>query len=546
MQITNLILENFSSYEGINKLDFTVKRDKSIILIGGQNGAGKTSIFTAIKIALYGPLAFGYTGNNAFYSKKIKSYINDKAFQAHSFSSGVAITVKIKKEREIKYYKIERKWTIVESKIEEKYNVFEGKKLLEETERNLFESYILNIIPKDLFDFFLFDGEEVGNIFSSDSYNKYVKNAMLTMCGIDDFEILQHFCKNYNGRNENFEEKILNEEYTMLKRKMTEIEHSIHKCESDIAYNEKEKEELGVLIEQREAEFIRSGGIPPEKVKEIEEEISKFDKRRESLTRKIKCFFEELMPFYIMNNLIIPMKQQIKYEEKASIHEYILNMLSKEYIESIIVDKSDNPKEISNTIYNGIIKKFEVTSAVVNDMILDLSKAEMGKLLNLADVITSFDEKALIDNIKERDAVVKKISVNRQKLKNSLYEEDAKKYTNEIVNARHRIEIIELENQQKQIELENLNLEYQKLMSASLTIREKILTNTQDKHAIELSNNISLMMERLINSSMSSIRKQLSKKIIENLQQIYRKDNLISEIDISENFKFDLYQKHFL
>lgn len=543
MQITNLVLDNFSSYEGVNKFDFTVKRDKPIILIGGQNGAGKTSIFTAIKIALYGPLAFGYTGNNAFYSKKIKSFINDKAFQVQSFSSGVAIKIKIKKEREIKYYKIERKWTIVDSKIEEEYNIFEGKHLLEEAEKILFESYILNIIPIDLFEFFLFDGEEVGNIFSSDGYNKYVKNAMLTMCGIDDFEILQHFCKNYNGRNENVEEKALNEEYNSLQQKIAETEQYIHDCETDIAYNEKESEELNTLIEQREAEFVRSGGLPPEEAQKLEEEIFSLDKKRESLSRKIKTFFEDLMPFYIMKHLINPMKQQIKYEEKASIHEYVMNMLSKDYIDSAIVDKTENHEEVSSTIYDTIIKKFEVSSAVVSDMIFDLSKAEMGKLLNLTDVISSFDERSLIAAIKEREDIAKRISSNRQKLKNALSEEDAKKYTDEIVNARHRIEIIGLENQQKQLEIEKLNSEYQKLLSALAVVREKIRSNTQDKHVIDLSTNIALMMERLINSSMTNIRKQLSEKIIENLQQIYRKDNLISVIDISENFKFDLYQK---
>lgn len=252
MQITKLVLDNFSSYEGKNKFNFTVKRDKPIVLIGGQNGAGKTSIFTAIKIALYGPLAFGYTGNNAFYSKKIKSYINDRAFQSQSFSSGVSITIKIKKEREVKYYKIERKWRIADSRIEEDYNVFEGKQLLEESEKILFESYILNIIPIDLFEFFLFDGEEVGNIFSSDGYNKYVKNAMLTMCGIDDLEILQHFCRNYNGRNESSEESELNERYDSLLENIMELQEKISKTEVDISYNEKEKEELSALIEQRE------------------------------------------------------------------------------------------------------------------------------------------------------------------------------------------------------------------------------------------------------------------------------------------------------
>lgn len=542
MQITKLVLDNFSSYEGNNKFNFTVKRDKPIVLIGGQNGAGKTSIFTAIKIALYGPLAFGYTGNNAFYSKKIKSYINDRAFQSQSFSSGVSITIKIKKEREVKYYKIERKWRIVDSRIEEDYNVFEGKQLLEESEKILFESYILNIIPIDLFEFFLFDGEEVGNIFSSDGYNKYVKNAMLTMCGIDDLEILQHFCRNYNGRNESSEESELNERYDSLLENITELQEKISKTEVDISYNEKEKEELSTLIEQREAEFVRSGGIPPEEAKKLEEEIYTLDKRREVLAREAKAFFEELMPFYIMKHLIPPMKQQIKYEEKASIHEYIMNMISKDFIDKAIEERTPDHEDLSNIVYDAIISKFEVSNGVVDGMIFDLSKAEMGKLLNLSDSITDYDEKSMIGAIKEREDIVKNISANRLKLKNALSEEDAKKYTEEIVNAKHRIEIIELENQQKQLEIENLHIELDKIMSELSAVKEKIRANTQDKHVIDLSTNISLMMEKLINTSMTSIRRQLSEKIIENLHKIYRKDNLISLIDISDNFKFELYQ----
>ena len=64
MQITKLILENFSSYENRYEIDLTTDESKPIILIGGQNGAGKTSLFTAIKLGLYGPLAFGYSGVN--------------------------------------------------------------------------------------------------------------------------------------------------------------------------------------------------------------------------------------------------------------------------------------------------------------------------------------------------------------------------------------------------------------------------------------------------------------------------------------------------
>ena len=41
MQITKLVLDNFSSYEGKTVFDFTVKKKQPIVLIGGLNGAGK-------------------------------------------------------------------------------------------------------------------------------------------------------------------------------------------------------------------------------------------------------------------------------------------------------------------------------------------------------------------------------------------------------------------------------------------------------------------------------------------------------------------------
>lgn len=542
MQITKLVLDNFSSYEGKTVFDFTVDKNKPIVLIGGLNGAGKTSIFTAIKIALYGPLAFGYTGNNTFYSKKIKGFINDKAFQTQPFSSGISIGIKIKEERETKHYTISRNWSIIDSKIEEEYNIYEGDTHLDYSEKILFESYILSIIPIDLFEFFLFDGEEVGTIFSSDGYNKYVKNALLTMCGIDDFEILQHFCKNYNGKVESEEEIELNERYQDLLECISETEDAINYCADTIITNEQDISSLHTLIEQREAEFVRSGGLPPEKVKKLEENELKYDKEREHIAREIKSYFEELMPFYIMAESIPQLKQQIKYEEKASIHEYITNMISREFIDTIVSEKTTDDNGISNAIYEAIIKKFEVSNGVFDDMIFDLSKTEMGQILHLADTVTSFDSRELIRKIRKKERLVKKITSIRQKLKNALSEEDAKRYTDEIVDAKHRIEILVLESSQKITEKEELELKIQTLNSELKTIKEKIRESTQDKHVLDLSSRISQMMERIINSSMVSIRQQLSMKIIENLQQIYRKDNLISIIEISENFKFELFQ----
>ena len=362
------------------------------------------------------------------------------------------------------------------------------------------------------------------------------------MCGIDDFEILHHFCKNYNGRIENEEEKELNDRYQDLLNKISETEELITACKATLTNNEQEIATLHTLIEQREAEFVRSGGLPPEEAKRLEEEVNKLDKKREHIAREVKAFFEELLPFFIMKDMIPRLSQQIKYEEKASIHEYITNMISKEFISSIVADKVKNDNDISNALYEAIVKKFEVANGAFNEMIFDLSKTEMGRILLLADTVSSFDSMAFTKKIKEKDRLVKRITSIRQRLKNALSEEDAKRYTDEILNAKHRIELLELESSQKQTEQEDLIVKIQSLNSELSSLKEKIRASTQDKHVLDLSTSISQIMERLIKNSMISIRKQLSQKIIENLQEIYRKDNLISIIEISENFKFDLFQ----
>lgn len=47
MKINKVKLYNFSSYEGNNEFDFEITdAEKNIVLIGGKNGAGKTSLFT--------------------------------------------------------------------------------------------------------------------------------------------------------------------------------------------------------------------------------------------------------------------------------------------------------------------------------------------------------------------------------------------------------------------------------------------------------------------------------------------------------------------
>ena len=53
MLITRIIAKNYKTYRELD-LDLTVNEEQPIILIGGENGGGKTTLFQAIYSALYG------------------------------------------------------------------------------------------------------------------------------------------------------------------------------------------------------------------------------------------------------------------------------------------------------------------------------------------------------------------------------------------------------------------------------------------------------------------------------------------------------------
>ena len=317
MKINKVMLYNFNSYEGMNEFDFTSNdSSKNIILIGGKNGAGKTSLFTAIKIALYGPLSFGYVGANPRYIAKIKECINSKAFQKDSVEARVRISISLMVEREVKEYEITREWNYTKRKLEEKYYVKSEDSLLDEEELSYFQNYLKGMIPPDLFEFFLFDGEEVGNVFSTNTYNSYVKNAVYTLCGLDIFEIIRKYTTGYAGKATNENEEEIYSQYDELRKNANEIEKSYEELENQIDTNKEELEKIETELIEVETLFKNAGGITEAERQNLMKELSEAEHLKMEALTKIRLFVEEMMPFFIVRDFTEKIKNQLDFEGK--------------------------------------------------------------------------------------------------------------------------------------------------------------------------------------------------------------------------------------
>ena len=74
--------------------------------------------------------------------------------------------------------------------LKEEYHIYLNDNELVGDELLDFENYLLHIIPPNLFKFYFFDGEKIGEFFLKSNQDNSFKNAFLTMTGYDNIELL--------------------------------------------------------------------------------------------------------------------------------------------------------------------------------------------------------------------------------------------------------------------------------------------------------------------------------------------------------------------
>ena len=542
MKIDKIALYNFSSFEGFNEFDFSIEDDsKNIILIGGKNGAGKTSLFSAIKIALYGPLAFGYLGANPRYISKIKDFINSRTFQTDKVESWVRVTISLMVEREIKEYEVTRGWAYDSQRLAEKYCVKLDGKLLDEQELSYFQNYLQSLIPPDLFELFLFDGEAVGSIFSTSVYNSYIKNAVYTLCGLDIYEIIRKYTHGYAGKASTEDEKKILDEYERLKEAVDDTAELKGKISAEIDREKEELSQLDTELLELETAFKKAGGISAAERERMVQEYEKAERVKNESAAGMKSFMEGIMPFYIVRDFNDKISAQLECEEKGEIFHYIREKLNREEILAAL--KADVSDRAVDTLLNMLLEKFKPEGFSEEAVpVYSLSREEQGRVNAMISTLWNFDAEGLIRSIRQKQqASDTAMRINRI-FKNAMAAEDAAVFTekeNQILKKKGEL------NQkiyEKTTALEQISDRLEILEKQKERTWQRVKENVRNRHVFELSNGLTNMMDALLVSKTAEIKKNLENLIIDNLQRIYRKNNLITHIEIDDSFQFNLYQ----
>lgn len=122
MTLEELVLENFGVYRGRQALNLVPpSRQRPIILIGGLNGVGKTTLLDAVQLALFGKLAPCSNRGSRPYDQYLQMAIHRDTPQADG--AGIELAFRHRLEGIERHVRIRRHWRSAGRTVRERLDV---------------------------------------------------------------------------------------------------------------------------------------------------------------------------------------------------------------------------------------------------------------------------------------------------------------------------------------------------------------------------------------------------------------------------------------
>lgn len=281
MLIRKIVLTNFRQFYGEQTIHLSTNEDKNVTLIHAENGVGKTALLNAILWCFFNSFTPNFKDPN--------SLINNaaKAEGLHNYK------VEIEFEENGKNYSVQRAYSPV---TQDTFRVFiiEAGDFKEVPNPGIF---INSVIPKDMANYFFFQGEGVGS-FTSKHGGKQIKEAIQKILGFtvakNALEDVQKIKKEYS---KSLQRADKNGEISKIQRDIDRLESDLQ--EDNIRLEEKNESverytsdirKIDAQLASSNSEFIKAKhkerAEAERDLKDAHVNLSRFENNRVGLIKK--------------------------------------------------------------------------------------------------------------------------------------------------------------------------------------------------------------------------------------------------------------------
>lgn len=416
MKFRKLTIENYKSFQFATEILFPIGEDgRSIFLIGGMNGAGKTSIMEAVTYCLYGGKADDIF-RNINRREKAKGNANVAFEIVIEMDDGSELIVK-------------RSWTagaVSEPKprdLSERLVVVRDGKRVSVQNQEIWQDFIRAAIPPGITQFFFFDGEKIQEIAADDHSEVRLKSSLEAALGIQYINRLASDIVYIKQEERKGFVEISDED---LDFKQSELKRE----KSKQARKHQERDALRVeldgfkdQLEEARKRFEAAFHVAPESREAMREQ----EKRRvvaanrlAQVESEIRGLCEKALPFSIAGKLFEGIRRQIEAERESASGEAIKEnaaALAKRIVrvveepEPIYTERlsAERLAELERRIFR-LLKEGDPDADVTK--VLDLSDRDAARVLNRMESLESSDVfllKPLLEEAQNLEALLKQL-----------------------------------------------------------------------------------------------------------------------------------------
>lgn len=540
MKIKKIILYNIGPYVDKNVFDLSSNESHNIVLIGGKNGAGKTTFFKSIKTCLYGCRVWGFEAPGKEYFSIVSNLLNTRLQYDISARGYIEIELEFNDGKQIELYRLHREWEKKKKGIDETFIIYKDGELLDEENMINFVNYLLSIIPPDMFNFYFFDGESIADFFLGNNGGKNFKNAFLKLFGLDTLSLMvenfeRYFKKKDSGNTAFFEYRKMKEHLTVCDEQLVKMHEQQKKLENEIDL-------LQIKLQAIYKDYAKSGGVSLSEWKEINAALTKEEAKRDEINRWLKEAANHYLPFIIVKdqmNVLLGKLEATQENSKQLALSAILTDTSfvkqmQEYLKKKGVGNSD-AEDIMHFLYN-----LSVGDGIKQEL-FDLSNSQINKLIAQIYEKTEFDSQMITKAMKLQATSLKNTKKLRDKLSMSSidgyeeYSEQKDAIEKSLLEAKLELEKLSQEIIIKKVEQEQAVIRYNK----SKENYEKLL---KSKSINELSSRAIGVYTLLEDELIKRQAKILQDAFIECFSAIINKNNFIDGIVVDDNINVIPYK----
>ncbi|MBQ3685661.1 MAG: DNA sulfur modification protein DndD [Candidatus Methanomethylophilaceae archaeon] len=532
MKFHSLTIRNFRNYVGPTTIQLETYQDKNIILIGGMNGAGKTSMVDAIRLCLYGNRCRGAPMSEAKYQKYIQSICSKRT------TDGMSVSMKITLDEENPPVEltIERNFRKAEINYIEELELKKGDSKVELIDPEYWSFYVEKLIPPTTSNYFFFDGEKVRDVIASDEAGEFLREAVDEISGISQLLNL----KNDLGE---VRKRILNKKTTSITKKLSELRDDekryldeLDEVQTQLSGFDDNLINYTKTAKELSKERARLIGSSEEKRKKLENKKAELTAKFEDASRIVSDFAYSRLPFLIASSSIHRTIKQAMLENSEIINRYSITSLKRIQNDPKLMKEAGLDKKTAKDTISSIINLLQAESKHA-DAFLDITLTRVEQLKSVLTESENFDP--FIEAIQERENLFHDLKAVEKKLQSqndssmSEIDEEISKNNTEIEVLKRQIEIY----LEKKGELES------KLagIRSEITHEErKIVLEDVDKESVK---NIDLVVENIdnrISILRANSRQTLEKRINEIYHVLKNTEDMVKIITVPDSLDIEL------